>query len=1804
MVTTPESALGGSAALAPSIPVAVIGMSARLPGASDIDHFWQNLTAGVESVLRFDLADQLARGVAEDVVRRPNFVPASPTLDGFDEFDAAFFGLTPREAVVRDPQQRIFLEAAHAALESAGYDPTSMGVPVGVYAGTGPNDYETKVLSQRPDITAGLGALAVSVANDPDFIATLTSYMLDLRGPSLTVKTACSTSLVAVHLACEALRSGECEMALAGAAAIELPHARGYLAQEGGVLSADGHCRAFDAEASGTIWGSGVGVLVLKPLDRARADGDNVLAVIRGTAINNDGSTKTGFTAPSKAGQIDVISRALRRSGVDPASVGYVEAHGTATPTGDPIEVAALSEMYGPGRAGRPCALGSVKSNIGHLVSAAGVAGMIKTILSLQHGVIPASLHFNRPNPRLDLDSSPFFVPTSTVPWPLDGLRRAAVSSFGIGGTNAHVIIEQAPVGEPRPTPDAALPELLMLSTRTPEALDSARERLAAHLAAQPEQPLDDVAHTLRVGRTPLSCRATVVASSTSEAADLLRAITTSDGPTADGPPAVALAFPGQGAQHPGMARRLAERFPRFRSTIDDCAAVLQPELGLDIRDLLLRPAEDGGDVEELLARTDLTQPALFTVQYAMTDLLASYGVEPAIMIGHSIGEYTAAAVAGVWDLPDALRLVAARGRLMQEMPEGAMLIVALDEQRLRGMLPADLQVAAINGPRSCVVSGARDGVEELRVALERERIPTHVLRTSHAFHSAMMDPALDRFRACVEATASSAPSLPIISNLTGELLSDEQAQSPDYWTQHLRQPVRFAAGLATLRDRNPHVFCEVGPGQGLSQLARGQGFDVTAAAMPKGGASGAGDAESTFLAGLGQLWTLGTDIDWSALPSSGCRRVALPTYPFERRRHWVDPVDPVEQRAETVVALPAEAPLTAPILQDAVEVVLWDQLPPLTDAPSTVAEDWVVLGDSALAQSITAQLRDHGMHVIEATAGPSYERRSGAAFRLVPTAREDYLHLLDDVGLSGLSPTRFVVAWPLDYAPGETHLPGDDDLAVAQRLAFWSLLALAQALAEHRLGQVRIDVVTGNAQDVVGGDLWYPELATVAGPCKVIPAELPQLTCRQIDVATHEADVAGDVVTELLCASGDPVVALRSRRRWQPRIGRTGLPAEQPTAPWRNRGVYIVTGGLGGVGLSIAEELGTVARARLVLVSRTTFPDRAEWSALLADPSTPRGIRRVIDVTFRIEAAGGEVDIQSADVTVLEQTALVRKATLERYGEVHGILHAAGVPGGGMIQVKDPSAANAVMAPKLYGTVNLERVFGDLPLDVVVLCSSITALIGGLGQVDYCAANAFLDAWAHLPHGQWRRTLSVNWGGWLEVGMAVDAALIGKRAPQPGLITEASADALDSVMANRSTEGEAVVHRGYLHSKQWLLAEHRINGVSVLPAAAQLELMRRAFVATAAPVAGGALELSDVSYAAPILVPDDAAVLVEVVAEPHDSEIRLTLRSSQGDTSRVHTRGIGRWTTQRAARHDVDEIRATLDAIPQPVEGMRALLQSAGHDVELGPRWSSLAMLEQSDGPALGFLEAIDETLADLPTDGLHPALLDEATGFGATPDDGSYLPAGHGKVVIHAPIPAQSFSHLVRNESPRDGAVIRDYVIMDPRGNELVRVEDYLLLRVDDRGALRPDGVTSEPAAAAAATPVGLVPAEAARMLSRAIASKLAGQVIIGAQPLGEITPVDVSTTVAPQAAEPAAAEAGTQQVLLDIYAEALGIDGIEVDDDFFTLGGNSLVAVQVIWQISDRLGESLPMRTFFDHPTIAGLAAVIEQRQPEPR
>jgi len=1358
--------------------IAIIAMTCRFPGAPDVETYWNNLKNKVESVTFFDDDALRKRGVRADQLHDPNYVKGCAVLDDLDKFDAAFFGFNAREAEVMDPQHRLFLECAWQTLEQAGYaDSEQHSQIIGCFAGQGATSYLSHHVEPSLQDEESAGLYQVEISNDKDYIATIAGYKLNLQGPCLSVQTACSTSLVAVHMACKSLMEGECDMALAGSISANVLHQAGYLYQDGMILSPDGHCRPFDAKAGGTIPGSGLGLVLLKPLERAQADGDTIHAVIKGSAINNDGALKAGYTAPSVKGQINVMQKAYANAGIDPASVTYLCAHGTGTALGDPIEISALSQTRAilPTDQQPPCAIGSVKANIGHTDTAAGVASLIAAVMALKDKTIPAQLHFNELNPAIDLAGTPFFIPTQTQDWmPGDLPRRAGVSSLGIGGTNAHLIVEEAPAPKPVTTQAPPPPYLLTLSAQSKPALDHMQQDLSTYLTNHNDLEISDVAYSLTVGRKPMRHRRTLICG---DLTHLDQAKTVSASVPAD-QRALTFMFSGQGAQFTGMGRDLYEHEPVFKEQLDRVLSHFHKHIKADLHAILWDTTDT-----DTINQTQYTQPLLFAFEYATARLLQSWGLHPTAMIGHSIGEYVAACLSGVFDLDCATRLVATRARLMQSMAPGAMCALPLSAEHAKRFATDGIDLAATNSSNLCVLSGPFDAMDQLEKILQDEGITCRRLHTSHAFHSASMDPLRDDFLTAFENVTLQEPTVPFISNLTGAWITSEQACAPDYWYQHLRNCVRFDDGLRTLFIDGARLLLEVGPGNALCTFA--QQHDNMAPdhlALPcHQGVYGKENGRAHLLHSLARLWANGVNINWTGFwQDQPVRRLPLPTYPFERQSYWISPGKKADRTTRHTAKLPD--------IDDWFHVPTW-QRQPCTGTPlDTDFGPWLIFADNDGFADKVSQGLDN---VITVEAGRRFQGNIQEGFSLNPDDEQDYTRLFEELDKQDRLPKGILHFWSYS-APTQTW---QDRLEHDLERGFLSLLHIAQNLGKYHDGTLRLfKTVLNHTQDVTGSEDLNPALASTTALMKVVAQEHPGILCQSIDFANEgapSAQMVDQLLKELTTQTPDPLVAYRAKFRWvqsfepaPPQPGKTDIIKEGAT--------YLITGGLGYLGFLFAQHLATTQNINLILLSRNALPPRKDWNKPDMDPDVTDRIHKV----QTLENMGATVQVAHGDIANPDDLHRILRNGLERFGRIDGVLHAAGVTDQDYpIAEMTADAYRNHIGPKITGTLVLDQILSDLEIkpDFVCLFSSLSSVLGGLRFSAYGSVNAFMDSYTILRNRNastpW---ISLCWDGWKgrdeETGISLKARDQNTITPDEGLA------AFDRILSTKDSPDQYVI--------------------------------------------------------------------------------------------------------------------------------------------------------------------------------------------------------------------------------------------------------------------------------------------------------------------------------------------------------------------------------------------------------------------------
>ncbi len=1827
--------------------IAIIGLGAHLPGADGPDNYWNNLRRGVESIRLYSREELLAKGEAQYLLERPDYVPAAAPLDGFERFDAEFFGLSPKEAAIMDPQHRQFLEVAWEALENAGHPPSKANGPIGVYAGCGMGSYFYFNICSNRDLVDDVGMFLLRhTGNDKDFLSTRVSHIFDMKGPSVSVQTACSTSLVATHYATQALLTGECDLAIAGGVTIELPQHRGYIYKEGEVLSPDGRCHAFDHRAQGTVFGSGAGAVVLRRLEDAIRDGDHIWAVLKGTAINNDGAAKAGYLAPSVDGQAAAISEAHQMANVTADTIDYVECHGTGTYLGDPIEVAALTQAFAETTDETGfCKLGSVKTNIGHLDTAAGVASLIKTSLALHHREIPPSLSYEKPNPTIDFENSPFKVNDSLSEWVSHrGPRRAGVNSLGVGGTNAHAVLEEAPertASEPSDWPF----QLLAVSAKSKAALEGNAANLATHLETHPEQYLADIAWSLHAGRHDFERRRVVVAETHEEAAAKLR----ENDPrhvfshvALDRPDKVFM-FPGGGTQYAGMARDLYETEPVFAEWMDRGLEFLAPKIDYDIRALWLPNKGQEAAADAALQKPSVQLPLIMICEVALAQLWMSWGVKPAALVGHSMGENTAACVAGVMSFEDCIGLVHLRGRLFDTVPAGGMLSVALSAEELTPLLGRDLDLGAINAPLLSVATGPQEALDALEAKLKHREVECQRIQIDIAAHSRMLEPILDEFGTYLRAITLKPPQIPFTSNRTGEMITPEQAMSPDYWVDHLRGTVHFSECIGTLAEKN-RIFIEVGPGRAMAALASQHPL-IEANQVTNTLRHPADDTadDAYFLAMLGRIWALGGHFDWEQYWGEEQRiRVPLPTYAFQRNSYFIEPGKAATETIDDWL-MREEAPKD------------WGWRPGWrptysscdvnlsSDSINAPPETWLVFADaSGLCDQAADKLRKCGHDIITVRAGDSFMRDGEDAYLLSPErGRESYDALVSDLVAREILPTRILHGWLA--TTHESFRPGSSFFHRNLEQGFFSLLFLAQSMGDEGWSHpLHLTILSSGAVQVADEHLPYPEKAMLAGPARVIEREFPNITVGTLDldlpqlggrIGRNRADLSNFVnplLEELLAPPASLVAALRSNKRfemtWQPQPLGEVIAARSML---KSGGVYMITGGFGGIGLTLARRLIDEVNARIVLVARSPLPPREDWDKILENNAPGDPMARRIQAVRALEEAGGEVLCLEGDVSNVEDMRDLRATVEAQFGTVNGVIHAAGVIEDGLIQTKSTTEIEDVFAPKLHGVNVLEEVFPDGTIDWLMLFSSSSTATAPAGQVDYVAANEYLNAYAKSRSGGQTKVMALGWGIWADTGMAADAMAtrIGQREEAP--VLPAGVPLLDEKTFDSS--GNRLFTATYSVSDRWILDDHRTKaGDALLPGTGYLELAAQALAAQGETAA---FEIRDLYFLRPLGVGESEAREIQLYLPRNAAGYDMVVESGPEGARETNAQAsLAILPMEVPARIDPKAIAARC-AAPISAEADGWLRGAQEAHLQFGPRWRVLQKTALGNGE--GYAELALPLVAKNDAQAgfqLHPGMMDLATGWAMGLIDGYHpthlwVPVSYRSVRVFRALPERVVSWVrsaADNHADNEIASF-DATLATPEGEVCVEITGFSIRRMESSAGFATVETPSEVQAGKHELdpPRPLSPAEERlrHTLSQGIRAEEGGdlflralaldapQVIVSSLPLpdliGQAAQVEQEgergqTFERPELdsdyIEP---EGAIETTLAGFWSELLGVEQIGAEDSFFDLGGHSLIAVRLFAQIRKTYLVEFPISVLFEAPTIRKVAALIAER-----
>lgn len=1336
--------------------IAIIGMAGKFPGANNIQEFWNNLIEGKECFTNFSDEELKESGLNDMLINDPNYVKTKGILGNADQFDAELFGFSPRVAELTDPQHRLFLECSWEAMEDAACNPENYKGRIGVYAGQSMNTYWIHNVADHIDLTSSPESLQAAIGNDKDSLTTEVSYRLGLTGPSVNVQSSSSTSLVAIHTACQALLSYECDVALSGGVSIHFPEKAGYLYQEGGTTSKDGKCRAFDANATGFVSGDGVGVVILKRLQDAIEDNDRIYAVIKGSAINNDGSSKMSYMAPSVLGQRDAIAMAHAIANVSPDSISYVETHGTGTKIGDPIEITALTEAFNMGSSNtlkkKSCALGSVKTNIGHLDTAAGVVGLIKTALCLFNKQIPPTLNFQTPNPEIDFDNSPFFVNTALLPWDTNHIRRAGVSSFGMGGTNAHIVLEEAPNKPAREIETINFPELVTLSANTKISLNNLANKLFTSLESEEFKNVKavlDIAYTLNTGRKDLRHRVAFTAKDKDQLINKLKLISTNQADTSysDSEHPLVFMFTGQGSQYVNMAKDLYENEPYFKRQLENCFELFLPYIGINLRDVFYPSFEEKSEASDLLKNTAITQPALFSIEFSLAKLLLYWGMEPDAMIGHSIGEYVAATLAGVFKLEDAIKIVSMRGKIISQLERGKMLSVHACEQDILPYLNGGASIAAVNSDNSIVVSGSDSDIEKVYEVLKSKGFVCTQLYTSHGFHSEMMVPAIEPFNSIVSECKLSKPTIPFISNVSGTWITEREAMSSDYWANHIRKPVLFNNGIKQLLKEPNYLFIEVGPGNTLVSLLNQNSSKqdshktVNLLRHPKLNVSD----HDYLIEAMGKIWSVGARVEWnkyyadrSILPN----KLSLPTYPFERNRYWLDPISKEKHVInDTVVKQDVRDMLYAPVWQEAPiynKKILYN--PKVTN--------YIVFIEEDLLQNAEVYFKENNLNKVFITKGDSYKKVNPDIYVIDPDCYQDYERVFDELKVSSDICWNIIHLWNIETQ--KENKDGYDLFKLQQRNGYNSLLHLIQVLEKINLKEdvsMKLQTVSGELMDIYGTEALLPESSTVLPLGKVITQEFPSISSLHVDIEMKSLSTKrglfltfGQLIEEFNIQShNNSLIGYRNNKRWV--INYRKIQFDYKNESITDKSVYLIVGGLGDIGYGLAYEIAKDPSAKVILTGRSSI-------------SNINFNKKVERLNKLKNEYGDRVNYYQADANDHTRMHEVIQFIHENHGDIDVVVYSVGDIDEELFKpLKDLNHKyrDIHFEAKVKPLYVLEELINTISPKFCVLNSSISSILGGIRYGSYAAANQFMDQLVKKKNKESKHTrwISINWDAW-----------------------------------------------------------------------------------------------------------------------------------------------------------------------------------------------------------------------------------------------------------------------------------------------------------------------------------------------------------------------------------------------------------------------------------------------------------------------
>ncbi|MDR0927074.1 MAG: acyltransferase domain-containing protein [Ignavibacteria bacterium] len=1819
--------------------IAIIGMDCRVPGATNISEFWDNLMNGKDSIVDFTKEELLASGETIQKINSPNYVARGGTIEGLDEFDASFFGFTPREAELLDPQHRLFLECCWHSLEDAGYAERESHYRIGVFGGAGTSWYLNDVYN-NPSVKKFADATSIVTATAPDYLATRVSYKLNLTGPSLDIQSACSSAMASIVLGIQSLLTYQTDMILAGGSSAQYPPNVGYVYASGGLESADGVCRPFDKDANGTLFSKGCGVVLLKRLEDAISDNDHIYAVISSGAVNNDGNRKVGYTAPSIEGQKEVMWETLELAGVSAEEITMVEAHGTATPIGDPMEVSSLTEAFRHYTTKKQyCALGSVKSNVGHLDTASGAVAVIKTALALKYGKIPASINYTEANPKIDFPNSPFFVNTVNRDWNTEGKRIALVNSFGVGGTNACLIMEEPP--PPKQRTDISIHKecFIPISAMQKETLDKYFNSLTGFLQSDKNTKLNDIsqlkdiAYTSLIGRKHYKYRGFVTFKDYSELLARLNSPTgLKNGVIQRGLQSQVFMFPGQGNQFVNMGKDLYDNYPVYKQVIDGASTILLNEIGQDIREILYPKENNIEEANKLIDQTYITQPAIFITSYALFCLLNSWGIEPKYLIGHSVGEYVAGVASGIFSLSDALRAVAYRSKLIQELPGGAMVAVLLTEAELQPMLSPALSIAVINYKGLSVVSGGFSDIEGLERVLSGKKIFNKRLPTSHAFHSAMMEPMLEKFSSFFKQATLHKPQIPIISTVTGKLLTDDEALSPDYWVNQVRNTVRFSDAVITALEKQANLFIEVGPGQSLESAVKRHTESVDIAAISTMRVSINEISDTEYLtSSIGSMWANGVSIDFERyFKGEDRRRTPFPLYPYNRKSYIIKNetnsivTQEDDETKNTNIAEWMYIPTWKRTAQPGLLLEQYFNLQKDKDNKD-IANTWLILGNElGLTDAICKLLDAMNEKYTLVNAGTSFKQIDTNRYAVNPIKKEDYLSLLSELSKIDKTPNRVLHLWNIQT---ENTTPNLVQCQSEEEIAFYAPLYLEQAFIECNLiNNLNILFVVNDVFSIGGELIKNPLKALAIGPARCLNSEYRAAFAKFVDISIsidNTESLAKQLIAETQFRNDDRLIAYRKNGRWTEDYEQVIYPAtEFPPHIFKDDGVYLITGGTGGLGLEFAKYISKHAKSNIFLTYRTPLPDRSDWNNYIME--NPADITsEKIKIIQQIESTGSIIHLFKAEASNYDQMKELKDFIYKKFGKCNGVLHSAGAVGGGIIALKTEQMANDVLQAKTKGTLIIDELFGIDKLDFVVYFSSITAILGEASRIDYTSANAFLDNYASYRNQiKPNSAISINWDSWEKVGMAARWEETQALARKKLYLNEQSYKMGIHLIETKGTE--EIYQIGFDERNDWVYKEHIVYNkptivgtflINILSEFAKLKYGNEL-------KDGDAIVLTDLYFLKPIQIARNEHPNIRLFTIKENDRIKVSIC-----TLTIH-KTSDKWDTMAMAyvsieprdnnvERTIDVARAIKDFDGEVITKQMFAIATGmnGQDIlRYGKRWINLNLTQsyKKDNEYIICQKVANEHLIDISSFIINPAIFDSSTAnlfqyYTTEP----FLPFNYKKIKVYANRESQTaetfaFIKVVNPPSDEAKTTLMHFKVYNSKGELIVDVEDYNLIRIVDVDTTKKEKMEK----VVITTDDYIYPEEGITAFERIMAYPYDTNIIVSPYNLHKsintaredanekIEKESTATTYdRPELSSDYNAPTNEiEETLSRIWGQVLGIGQIGINDNFYELGGNSLLVVQLISNISGAFDIQLPVDIFKDSPTIAELASSI--------